>query len=135
MSELVHSPAEAQALQNVALQVKSWIKACFPSLTWSAIETFSEVTGLPWLFLISSRVLTPASARMEFNNITTGLLGFFFFFLPWTHTHTHKNQSIKNKIIIIKNVTNFFAYCKPKYLLFNWYFMLKYSIIFIILIL
>ena len=42
---------------NLALLLKSWINACFKSLTWSAIQTCTGLTGLPWLPVISCRVL------------------------------------------------------------------------------
>lgn len=53
---------------NLALLLKSWIIACFKSLTWSPIQTCVGLTGLPWLPVISCRVL---QAHEEGENLST----------------------------------------------------------------
>ena len=50
---------------NLALLLKSRINACFKSLTWSAIQTCTGLTGLPWLSVISCRVLQAQHAAGE----------------------------------------------------------------------
>lgn len=61
MSEASVSKAEFQSsydnVPNLALLLKSWINACFKSLTWPVIQTATGLTGLLWLPVISCRVL------------------------------------------------------------------------------
>lgn len=50
---------------NLALLLKSWINARFKSLTWSPIQTCGGLSGLPWLPVISCRVLQAADIWWE----------------------------------------------------------------------